>query len=221
MTVGEARTARRGLGVPGRRDGASMPIAWPRSWRRRIGADHPPGGCTNLRPREVARAHNEIQRYLVEETRLGIPAIVHEESLHGLMAWDAPCFQQSIGAAATWDPDLVERSPARSVGGCWRPALAMRSRRSSTSPAIRAGDGSRRRTARILPRGCHRRRLCARPPGRRPHRRRRGHGQAHGRSRAGRGRPQPGAGSRLGRARCATSSCSRSRQRSAEPAWRA
>lgn len=64
-------------------------------------------GSTNLRPVDVARAHNEIQRYLVEDTRLGIPGVVHEECLHGLMAWDAPCFQQSIGAAATFDPAVV------------------------------------------------------------------------------------------------------------------
>ena len=66
-------------------------------------------GSTNLRAPEVARAANTIQQFLVEETRLGIPAIIHEESLHGLLALDAACFQQSIGAAATFDPDLVGR----------------------------------------------------------------------------------------------------------------
>ena len=64
-------------------------------------------GSTNLRPTEVARTANAIQRHLVEETRLGIPAIIHEECLHGLIAWDAPCFQQSIGAAAAFDPEAV------------------------------------------------------------------------------------------------------------------
>ncbi len=64
-------------------------------------------GSTNLPPAEVAAAANAIQRQLVEGTRLGIPAIIHEESLHGLIAWAAPCFQQSIGAAAAFDPDLV------------------------------------------------------------------------------------------------------------------
>jgi beta-glucosidase len=65
-------------------------------------------GGTNLGSCEVAELANDVQRFLVEETRLGIPAIVHEESLHGLLARDAPCFQQSIGAAAAWDPALVE-----------------------------------------------------------------------------------------------------------------
>ena len=64
-------------------------------------------GATNLAARDVAGAYDEIQRFVVERTRLGIPVIVHEETLHGLLARDAPCFQQSIGAAATWDPDLV------------------------------------------------------------------------------------------------------------------
>ena len=65
-------------------------------------------GASNLGAVEVAGLANEIQRYLIEETRLGIPAIIHEESLHGLLARDAPCFQQSIGAGAAWDPVAVE-----------------------------------------------------------------------------------------------------------------
>ena len=64
-------------------------------------------GSTNLLPAEVAATANAIQRQLVDGTRLGIPAIIHEECLHGLIAWGAPCFQQSIGAAAAFDPDVV------------------------------------------------------------------------------------------------------------------
>jgi beta-glucosidase len=66
-------------------------------------------GATNLDALGVAAAGNDVQRFLVEETRLGIPAIVHEETLHGLLARDAPSFQQSIGAAAAWDTGLVEQ----------------------------------------------------------------------------------------------------------------
>ena len=72
-----------------------------------IGAISRLAGSTNLRAAEVAAAANVIQRHLVEQTRLGIPALIHEECLHGLMARDALCFQQSIGAAAAWDPSLV------------------------------------------------------------------------------------------------------------------
>ncbi|MGP1674009.1 MAG: glycoside hydrolase family 3 N-terminal domain-containing protein [Candidatus Limnocylindrales bacterium] len=64
-------------------------------------------GSTNLRPAEVAVTADAIQRFLLEKTRLGIPAIIHEECLHGLIAWEAPCFQQSIGAAATFDAEVV------------------------------------------------------------------------------------------------------------------
>jgi beta-glucosidase len=66
-------------------------------------------GATNLGACDVAALANDVQRFLVEETRLGIPAIIHEESLHGLVSRDAPCFQQSIGAASSWDPPLVGR----------------------------------------------------------------------------------------------------------------
>ena len=65
-------------------------------------------GGTNLGACEVAALANEIQHFLIDQTRLGIPAILHEESLHGLVSRDAPCFQQSIGAAAAWDSALVQ-----------------------------------------------------------------------------------------------------------------
>jgi beta-glucosidase len=52
---------------------------------------------------------NAIQKYLVEETRLGIPAILHEESLHGFVGPEATSFPQAIALAATFDPDLVEQ----------------------------------------------------------------------------------------------------------------
>ncbi len=66
------------------------------------------GGATVLGPRESAAFTNAVQRFLVEETRLGIPAIVHEESCAGYTARDATCFPQAIGLAATFEPALVE-----------------------------------------------------------------------------------------------------------------
>ncbi len=67
------------------------------------------GGALNVSPERSARIANEIQRFLVEETRLGIPALIHEECLAGYMARGATVFPQIIGLAATWDPGLVER----------------------------------------------------------------------------------------------------------------
>ena len=65
------------------------------------------GASTGLRPRESATLMNEIQRFAVEETRLGIPVVVHEESTAGYCARDATVFPQAIGLASTWDEELV------------------------------------------------------------------------------------------------------------------
>jgi beta-glucosidase len=62
---------------------------------------------TGLRPTGLAALHNRIQQFLVEQTRLGIPAVVHEESVGGFCARDATQFPQAIGLASTWDPELV------------------------------------------------------------------------------------------------------------------
>ena len=55
-----------------------------------------PPGCG--RPQSAALM-NEIQRFAVEETRLGIPVVVHEESTGGYCARDATVFPQAIGLA--------------------------------------------------------------------------------------------------------------------------
>ena len=80
------------------------------------------GGATVLGPAESATFANAIQRFLVEHTRLGIPAIIHEESCAGYTARDATCFPQAIGLASTWEPALIEemtgaiRRQMRAVG---------------------------------------------------------------------------------------------------------
>ncbi len=63
-------------------------------------------GATSLKAPQVARVANAIQRFLVTETRLGIPAIVHEEVCSGVMAREATVFPQAIGVASTWEPEL-------------------------------------------------------------------------------------------------------------------
>ncbi len=63
----------------------------------------------NLDVRESAEKANEIMREAIEDTRLGIPVIIHDECLHGCMAKYSTVFPQAIALAATWDPDLVYR----------------------------------------------------------------------------------------------------------------
>ena len=57
--------------------------------------------------REVTEKINEIQKYFIEESRLGIPIIPFDEALHGLVRDGATAFPQAIALAATWDTTLV------------------------------------------------------------------------------------------------------------------
>jgi len=80
------------------------------------------GAVSLLPPHQSAELANTIQAYFVNDTRLGIPAIVHEENCAGYMANGATSFPQAIGLAATWEPDLIRtmtdaiRKQMRSVG---------------------------------------------------------------------------------------------------------
>lgn len=73
-------------------------------------------------PRAVAKAYNDIQKYHVEKTRLGIPVLIQNESAVGLNAADATIFPSPIGMAATFEPKMVEEAgriigeQARAVG---------------------------------------------------------------------------------------------------------
>ena len=58
-------------------------------------------------PRQAAELYNKIQRYFVEKTRLGIPVMTHEESLHGQQTQDATNFPIPIALASTWNENLM------------------------------------------------------------------------------------------------------------------
>jgi len=62
-----------------------------------------------LSPKKMAELSNTIQKFFVEETRLGIPVIFHEECLHGLAAKDATNYPQPIGLASTFNPQLIQK----------------------------------------------------------------------------------------------------------------
>ncbi|MFE4059406.1 glycoside hydrolase family 3 N-terminal domain-containing protein [Streptomyces sp. NPDC059096] len=70
-------------------------------------------GTRPLDPAEGLAALAAQQRWLREHTRLGIPAIVHEECLTGLAAWRAAAYPAPPAWGATFDPALVERMAAR------------------------------------------------------------------------------------------------------------
>lgn len=69
----------------------------------------PSDAAGGLDARATAELTNDIQRFFLEESRLGIPVIFHEECLHGQAAIDSTSFPQPIGLAATFNPDLIER----------------------------------------------------------------------------------------------------------------
>jgi beta-glucosidase len=61
-----------------------------------------------LFPAQTVESLNALQEYLLTKTRLGIPAIVHEEALHGVMMAGATAFPQAIGLGSSWNTTLLE-----------------------------------------------------------------------------------------------------------------
>ena len=69
-------------------------------------------GDPHADPEKTVEVGNAIQDFLKKNTRLGIPAMVHEECLSGAMMKGATVFPQAIGLGSTFSPDLVERMTA-------------------------------------------------------------------------------------------------------------
>lgn len=67
---------------------------------------------TGLNPELAAKAGNALQKYVMENSRLGIPIFLAEESPHGHMAIGTTVFPTGIGMASTWNPELVEKAAA-------------------------------------------------------------------------------------------------------------
>jgi len=59
--------------------------------------------------RQMAELTNAIQKFFIENSRLGIPVFCHEECLHGHAAQDGTSFPQPIALAATFNTDLIEK----------------------------------------------------------------------------------------------------------------
>ena len=88
------------------------------------------------------------QRIVIESSRFGIPALVHEECLTGFTAYGATVYPAAIAWGATWDPDLVRRMAAtigRDMAALGRaPGPLPRARRRARLP-VGAGRGDHRR----------------------------------------------------------------------------
>ena len=65
-------------------------------------------GASTLDPVGAAKASNRLQKFLVERTRLRIPAIIHEECCAGAMMMGGTLFPQMLGLASTFQPELAE-----------------------------------------------------------------------------------------------------------------
>ncbi|MGZ4790044.1 MAG: glycoside hydrolase family 3 N-terminal domain-containing protein [Terriglobales bacterium] len=85
----------------------------------------------NRGPREMAEFTNTVQKWVKENTRLGIPIMFHEECLHGHAAPQGTSYPQAIALASTWDPALVhdvfaataQEVRARGAQQCLMPVL--------------------------------------------------------------------------------------------------
>lgn len=62
----------------------------------------------DLDAKQTAEISNEIQKYIIEKGRLGIPTIFHEEALHGLWARNSTVYPQALGLSCSWEPELVK-----------------------------------------------------------------------------------------------------------------
>ncbi len=65
---------------------------------------------TGLNPELAAKAANSIQRYNIENTRLGIPIFLAEEAPHGHMAIGTTVFPVGIAMASTFNPQIIEQA---------------------------------------------------------------------------------------------------------------
>ncbi|MFD3486579.1 glycoside hydrolase family 3 N-terminal domain-containing protein [Streptomyces sp. NPDC058665] len=79
--------------------------------------------ATGIGAADGARVSDDVQRHVVENTRLGIPVLLVEEMPHGLQALDGTLLPVNLAVGATWNPELYEEAVAlaaaqlRSRGG--------------------------------------------------------------------------------------------------------
>lgn len=87
---------------------------------------------------EVVGLVNSLQRHFRENTRLGIPVMMHEETLHGVIYAGATNFPQAIARACSWNSELEER-----VGAAVGKETRSRGGHMSLSPVLDIGKDPR------------------------------------------------------------------------------
>ncbi len=123
-------------------------IPWKPLWSSCVGQLTRPYGTIANDPQKQVKVINKIQRHLVENTRLGIPAMIHEECLSGVMSVGATAFPCSLNYGSAWDTELMKKI-GMAIGdelrsdGC-SPRLVAGSRR---LPGCPLGGAWKRRSA--------------------------------------------------------------------------
>ena len=80
------------------------------------------GVYDDLPPEQIAESSNDLQRFLIEHTRLGIPALIYERDLVDTCSSHHLVMPAAIGLAASFSPALarelavLQRAQARSIG---------------------------------------------------------------------------------------------------------
>jgi beta-xylosidase len=105
LTVSEAT----GEVMPYQVDLEAGGIAWDDLLARGVGQLTRYYGTAPLDPAAGARSLAQTQLEIMRTSRLGIPAVVHEECLTGVATWKAPIFPSPLCWGATFDPELVEQ----------------------------------------------------------------------------------------------------------------
>jgi beta-xylosidase len=109
-----------GEGVaPHQHELAGEPVDWDRLIEHGLGQLTRPFGTRPVDPLTGAASLARSQREIIGAGRFGIPALVHEECLTGLTAWQATIYPSPLSWGASFDPDLVERMAAR-IGASMR-----------------------------------------------------------------------------------------------------
>jgi len=95
--------------APHQHEFASAPGEWSELIRDGIGQITRAFGTAPIDPVGGARGVAQRQREVMAASRFGIPALVHEECLTGLAAWQATVYPAPLSWGASFDPELIER----------------------------------------------------------------------------------------------------------------